>query len=231
MNPEDLARRRWKAVNKKVEERERLVQELNQASDCLAALREELPRAEQADREAFAAALAQGKPEPARSATELAAKIESEERRAEAAAFGIETTERELRELCAANGDWRSETLRAIAKKRSAYQKSIAQLEPDREALADEVALIGWLADGGSASPANDTLSGGVTANGRPAYSFNQLLLALNEDAEEIATHLREPGPRLPWQRIKSQAEALIGSGLSREEAMRHAGPSGWGDE
>jgi hypothetical protein len=45
---------------------------------------------------------------------------------------------------------------------------------------------------------------------------------------EEIATHLREPEPRLPWTRIKDHAEALVGQGLSREEAVQHAGHTEW---
>lgn len=232
MNPEDLARRRWKVVNKKAEERGRLVQQLNQANERLAVLREELPRAEQTDREAFATALGQGNDEPERSATKLVEKIEAEQRRAEAAVIGIENAERELRELCSRNGPWRFETMRTIAKARTEYQESIRRLEDARESLADEVSLFGWLRTGDVASPVRDALSGHIAAaDGRPPFSFAQVVLALSADAEDIASHLREPEPRLPWSRIKDHAEALAGQGLSREEAVQHAGRSGWGDE
>jgi hypothetical protein len=228
VNPEDLARRRWKAVNKKVEERSRLVRELNETNERLASLREELPRAEQADCQAFAAALGQGKAEPERQAEQISARITIEERRAEAAALGIENAERALRELCARNATWRGDTLRSIVKARLDYQEAIAALEAAREALGDEVSLIGWLANGDMASPVNDRLAGHVAVDGQPSLSFTQVLLALSADAEEIATHLREPEPRLPWTRIKDHAEALVGQGLSREEAVQHAGHTEW---
>jgi hypothetical protein len=58
MNPEDLARERWRPAAKAVEKRNRLAEELSVTNERLAALRAELPRAEEADREAYATAIA-----------------------------------------------------------------------------------------------------------------------------------------------------------------------------
>lgn len=167
MSPEDLARQRWKAVNKKVEERNQLVHKLNETNDRLVRLRDELPRAEQADREAFAAALAQDKAEPERRVEQITAGIEREQRRAEACALGIENAEQELRTLCKKNGLWRRETLRTIATARLDYEEGIRKLEAAREALAGEVALIGWLANGSQRRACQQQAPG----LGRPAAS------------------------------------------------------------
>jgi hypothetical protein len=233
MNPEDLGCQRWRPLRRAVEQRNRLVRELNETNKRLTALREQLPRAAQTDREAYAAELAQGKAEPERQAEQITAGIEIEQRRAEACILGIENAERELRKLCGSNAAWRSEQLRSIAKARSAYQDSIRRLEADRDALGNEVTLFGWLRTGDVGSPVRDGLSGHIAADasGRPPLSFAHVVQALSTDAESIAAHLSEPDPSPPWSRIKDHAEALVGQGLSREEAVQRAGPSGWGGE
>jgi hypothetical protein len=58
MNPQDLARQRWKPVRKTLEKCEALGLELSQAGERLAALQGELSQAKHADREAYAEAIA-----------------------------------------------------------------------------------------------------------------------------------------------------------------------------
>jgi hypothetical protein len=69
MNPEDLARQKWRSVEKAALKRNRLVQELSETNERLLRLREELPQTEQADREAYAQALSAGKPGSARASS------------------------------------------------------------------------------------------------------------------------------------------------------------------
>jgi hypothetical protein len=154
MNPEDLARQRWRPVAKAAEKRSRLGDELRVTNERLVGLRAELPRAEEADREAYATAIAAGdKAEPGRKAEQLATRIEAEERRAEALRLAIEKTESELRKLRNENRSaCRKSTIATIAKAQLDYQESIRRVEAAREALADEVALDGWIMDGVGAS-------------------------------------------------------------------------------
>jgi hypothetical protein len=226
VNPEDLARERWRPAAKTVEKRNRLGEELRVTNERLVALRAELPRAEEADREAYATAIAAGdKAEPGRKAEQLAARIEADERRAEACRAAIENAENELRKLRVDNRSaWRKSTIGTIVKAHLAYQESIRRVEAAREALADEVALDGWVTDGIGASHVLDRLGGEISNTN--ALSFAQVVRSLNEDAEQIASHLREPEPSVPFKRLRDRAEALQTLGLSRAEAVEHVSPS-----
>lgn len=99
MNPEDLARRRWRPVAKAVEKRNRLGAELAKTNERLVLLRNELPQAEQADRESFAVALAASKAEPDRMAEHVAANIAAEERRSEALQTAVQQAARAAESL------------------------------------------------------------------------------------------------------------------------------------
>jgi hypothetical protein len=122
---------------------------------------------------------------------------------------------------------WRKEALDKIAEAHGAYEASIREVEQRREALADEVALHGWLTDGIGVSPIRDALSGRVApVDGREPLSFARVLRELDEDATQIATYLRDlPGPPSAWSVMK-RAEALVGEGATREEALKQVG--GW---
>lgn len=232
MNPEDIARKRWRPVRKALEEREKLVAELTQAGERLAALQSELQQAGQADREAYAAAIAAGKDEPVRKVEQLAIRIEAEQRRVDACVLAVEKVGAELDKLRAENRSaWRKEALAEIAEAHVAYEASIRLLEQHREALADEVALHGWIADGIGVSPIYDALSSrNVPVNGREPLSFARVLSELNEDAMSIATHLREIDAPSAWSLMK-RAEALVGKDTTREQALKQVGYPDWGEE
>lgn len=185
MNPEDLARRRWRPVAKAVEKRNRLGAELAKTNERLVLLRNELPQAEQADRESFAVALAASKAEPDRMAEHVAANIAAEERRSEALQTAVQQAARAAESL-------RAESPRLVSR----------HARRDREGASD---------------------LRGSDRRGRPC-SFSRVLKALNADAEQVAGHLPEPEPRMSWQRVREHAEALVGQGLSREEAVKQAG-------
>lgn len=80
--------------------------------------------------------------------------------------------------------------------------------------------MADWIRGGVGVSPIVDTLA---RSRGE-ALSFSRVLKALNADAEQVAGHLPEPKPRMSWQRVREHAEALVGQGLSREEAVKQAG-------
>jgi uncharacterized membrane protein YqiK len=234
LNPEDLGCQRWRPLKKAVGQRNRVVRESNETNGRLAALRERLPQSEQADREAYAVAVAKGEPEPERKTVELRAAIEAEQRRAEACAQAVENSEAAIGRLRNENNSaWRKQQFRAIAKAHAAYQETIRQLEQARETLADEVSLVAWIVDGLGVSEVRDSLSGRVTtdATGSPPLSFSLVLKRLCEDADDISLYSAESEARLPWQRVRAHVEALVGQGYSREEAMKQAGPSEWGGE
>jgi hypothetical protein len=226
VNPEDVARQRWRPVAKAVEKRNRLGAELIKANERLVRLRNELPQAEQADREAFAVALAAGKAEPDRMSEQVAANIAAEERRSHALQTAVQQAESELQKLCEQNRpNWFRDTLAAIGKAHRTYEEAIDAVAQAREGLADEVALADWIRGGVGISPIVDTLA---ARDGGKALSFDRVLRVLNADAEQIAGHLPEPEPRVSWQRVREHVEALVGSGMSREEAVRQASDSGW---
>jgi hypothetical protein len=228
LNPVDIARKRWKPVRKALEQCEALGLELSQAGERLAALQSELSQAKDTDREAYAAAIAAGKDEPVRKAEQLATQIEAEQRRFDACVTAVENANAELDKLRAENRSaWRKDSLAKIAEAHIAYEASIHQVEQCREALADEVALYGWIGDGIGVSPIRDALSGrNAPVNGREPLSFARVLSELNEDAVQIATHLREFETQSAWSLMK-RAEALVGKGTTREQALKQVG---WGE-
>jgi hypothetical protein len=233
LNPVDLARKRWKPVRKALEHCEELGLELSQVGERLAALRGELSQAKEADREAYAAAIAAGRDEPARQAEQLAIRIEAEQRRFDACVTAVENANAKLDKLRAENRSaWRKEALAKIAEAHSAYEQSIRLLAERREALADEVALHGWIADGIGVSPITDSLSGRIAPgrDGRQPLSFSRVEGELNDDAMSIATHLREIDAPSAWSLMK-RAEALVGKDTTREQALKQVDPHGSWDQ
>jgi hypothetical protein len=229
VNPEDLARTKWRPVEKAAAKRDRLGRELAETNEHLVRLRNELPQVEHADREAFAAALAAGKAEPDRLAEQVAANIAAEERRSKALQTAVQQAESELQKLCEQNRPgWYRDTLAAIGKAHWVYEEAIDAVARAREGLADEVALADWIRGGVGVSPIVDTLA---ARNGGEALSFSRVLQALNADAEQVTGHLPEPEPRVSWRRVREHAEALVGQGMSREEAVKQASGSGWGSD
>lgn len=229
MNPQDLARQRWKPVRKALEEQEELGLKLSQAADRLAALREELQQAGQTDREAYPAAIAAGKPEPPRKAEQLAVAIEAEQRRVDACAMALESISVKLDRLRTENRSaWRKDALGMIAEAHFAYEECIRLLPERREALADAVALHAWVGDGIGISPIRDALGGRTgPINGREPMSFKLVQDELGEDAMAIATYLREiDPPQSAWSYIR-RAEALLGKDTTREQALKQIDPRG----
>ena len=127
-------------------------QPLSETNERIAALRERLPQAEQADREAFAAALTQGKEEPDRGAAALVDELERLQRRTEACQLAIVAAEGEIGQLRNENGrGWLREAQSEFARAREAYERALVEADEARERLEQEAALCAFVA--GQAAP------------------------------------------------------------------------------
>jgi hypothetical protein len=226
LNPVDLGRQRWKSLRKALEKQEEMSLRLTEAGAHLAALQEQLPAAKDADRLAYAEAIEAGQDEPPRKADQLAVEIENAQRHVDACVVAVENAAAKIDRLRAENSKgWIKDTIAAIAEAHSEYEDSIRRVAECREALADEVALAGWIRDGLGISPIRDALSGRDTRtrDGREPLSFGRVLNELDEDAMNIATHLREIQPASAWSAMR-RIEALVGTGVTREQAAKQVG-------
>jgi hypothetical protein len=202
--PEDLARSRFKPVAKVFEKIARLGTELAETRARVEQLKADQAAAAHRDRQAYAAALSEGKGKPpSREEAKVAAELEDAELKAEALALAVDDALDERAKLLEQNrSGWRRESMRQLAKARSRYENAIAELEVARDALSGEATLIAWLDSGASAEAASDPLGGriGTDASGRAPISFSRTLEELRQDCEHLATHpvnRDDPQPRL----------------------------------
>ena len=211
MNPEDLAKQRFKPVARALEKIARLGTELAETRARVEQLERERAAAAHRDRQAYAAALSEGKGKPSsREEAKVAAELEEAEEKAEALALAVDSALDERAKLLDQNrSGWRRQSMRELAKARSRYESAIAELEAARDALSGEATLIAWLDTGANAEAASDPLGGrvGTDATGRPAISFSRTLEELRQDAEHLAAHpvnrdnpVVEPRPEFAWR-------------------------------
>ena len=175
MNPQDLARARFKPIRQALERIEKTEAAHAKSQAKLEQLRAAVGPAEHRDREALGQALVDGKPEPASEAEEIKSQLAQEERRAEALRLAVSAARERIPELVSANrGEWTRQGRRALATTQRRYSTAIDELEAARVALSDEASLGSWMASGSSVDAAADPLGGrlGLDAAGRPALSF-----------------------------------------------------------
>jgi hypothetical protein len=191
--PEDLARSRFKPVAKVFEKIARLGTELAETRARVEQLKTEQAAAAHRDRQAYAAALSEGKGKPSRrEEAKVTAELDDAELKAEALAVAVDSALDERAKLLERNrSGWRREAIRELAKARSRYENAIAELEAARDALSGEATLIAWIDSGANAEAASDPLGGriGTDASGRPAMSFSRTLEELRRDCEHLAAH------------------------------------------
>ncbi len=209
--PTDLARKRWRPVRKAFEKQEKLSLELTQAGERLSALQVELQQAAKEDREAYAEAIAAGRDEPPRKAEQLAVRIDAEQRRVDACVRAVENASDEVDKLRAENAmPWRRDVLGKITEAHGAYEASIREVERCREALADEVALHGWITDG----------IGRVAGSGCALWPHRRRTRAAVVRPRPAGTDRgRRPDRHLPPR--------LAGAGVGQVDHARGGGP-GW---
>jgi hypothetical protein len=209
--PEDLARSRFKPVAKVFEKIARLGTELAETRARVEQLKTEQASAAHRDRQAYAAALSEGKGKPSsREEAKVTAELEDAELKAEALALAVDDALDERAKLLERNrSGWRREAIRELAKARSRYASAIAELEAARDALSGEATLIAWLDSGAVGEAASDRLGGriGTDASGRSPISFSRTLEELRRDAEYLAMRpvnrddpVAEPRPEFAWR-------------------------------
>jgi hypothetical protein len=143
VNPETLARQRFKQVEKLLQRRERVAREQTEAQREAEQLRERLEVARQSHRGAGALALAEGNPVPPpdEELERLEAQIVAIGRRLEAFGEAAQLVERDLALLRIENREgWEAAQTRAVA-------AATAKVDEAAAALADEQALLGWVTE------------------------------------------------------------------------------------
>ena len=193
MNPEDLARSRFKPVAKALEKISRLGTELAETRAQVEQLEGERAAAAHRDRQAYAEALREGRARPAkREEAKVIAQLEDAGLKAEALALAVDAALDERTKLLEQNRrGWRRQSMRELARAKGRYESAIAELAAARDALSDGATLIAWLDSGASAEAASDPLGGrvGIDASGRQPVSFSRTLEELRQDCEYLAEH------------------------------------------
>jgi hypothetical protein len=161
-NPEDLARQRFKPLQGVYEKVARLSAELQETRAETERLDREQTQAEFRDKQAYANALAAGKPRPTKREGEKArVALEDCQLKAEALGLALDAALDERTRLIEQNrSSWRRQSARDIAKAQRRYTDAISELETARDALSGEASLGAWLASGTSADAASDPLGG-----------------------------------------------------------------------
>jgi hypothetical protein len=189
--PESLAAERFRELRKLDEKVKRLSQDLAEARQAGERLEGDRAAAERRDRQAYAAALAEGRGRPARREEEkVASELEDTELRAEALRLAVDSALDERAKLLAANHPlWRRVAMKELARARTRYDNAISELEASRDSLSDEAALVSWLDSGSSAAAATDLLGGrtGADREGRQPVNFSRTIEELRRDCEHLA--------------------------------------------
>jgi hypothetical protein len=193
MNPEDVARARFRPLAKVYDKTTALATELQETRGLVERLTNEQTAAAHRDRLAYADALSKGEPRPAkREESKARAAREDAELKSEALAIAVDSAlDERAKILDRHRSGWKREAMRELARARGRYEDAIAELEAARDALSNEASLIAWLDSGASADAASDPLGGriGADAQGRQPLSFARTIEALRQDAANIAEY------------------------------------------
>jgi hypothetical protein len=207
LNPEDLARQRFRPLQGVHEKVTRLSAELAETRTQVEQLDKELAQATFRDKEGYAVALAAGKPRPTKREGEKArVALEDCQLKAEALSIALDAAFDERARLIEQNrSGWRREVSRYLDKAERRYQDAIGELEAARDSLSSEASLIAWLSSGASADAASDPLGG--RGPGTDPVSFSRTLEALRRDCEHLAEYpvarddpAPEPKLELAWR-------------------------------
>jgi len=156
VNPEDLARQRFKPIRQALEKIARLGTELQETRAQVEQLKVKRKEAAQRDKQAYAVALSAGRARPAtREEEKVIAELEDAELKAEALTLALDSAFDERARLIEQNrSGWRRQAMRELAKVQKRYTDAISELESARDALSGEASLIAWLDSGATADAA-----------------------------------------------------------------------------
>jgi hypothetical protein len=207
--PESLAQGRFKPLAKVDEKVARLSRDLAEARQSVTNLETKQAIAARRDKQAYAAALSEGKGRPSkREEPKVTAELEDMGLRAEALRLAVDSALDERAKLLKANHPlWRRQTQRELERASSRYERAISELESARDGLSDEAALVGWLDGHPGVEAASDQLGGRVgDAEGRAPLSFTAVVAELRRDGAAIAAHpatRHERHPHLASEHVK----------------------------
>jgi hypothetical protein len=169
MDPETIARKRWRAAEKAVARRERIARDLAETRQLIGTRTAALPAAERADRLARGQAVADGRqPPPQGEKDRLEAELNLAKQRSDDLQAAAELAATEILELRQANRDtWAGSQAQAVDKARGAVLEA-----------TDKLALQAWVA-APVEQPLADPHGGRLTHEGTLATALTQLRAAV----------------------------------------------------
>jgi chromosome segregation ATPase len=218
-NPVDVVAGRHKEVRKARERIVKVQETLERERERREAISAEIAAAEQRDRRALGDALVDGRPEPAREAEELRAKLDAQERRIEALLEALDTAQAAVAGVVRENRSaWSRDQMQQVTRARARYASAIAELEAARDAFSDETSALAWIMapEGGQEDAINATL-GGRSGNvrGRPPLTMNRALEELRADLDAIDNWIGERHDEKPQPRLQLTQRAEPGAWAS----------------
>lgn len=149
MNPYELLAQRHREYAKARDRHTRAIAKQAASQERVQALERELADAEDADRRTLGEALVDGKKPPAGKTEQARANLEQAKQEAEALAYACERAGQEFTDMPAARrGDWLPQAKHDFQAARGDYEKRLAGLIEAHERLAQEAALVDFLAPG-----------------------------------------------------------------------------------
>ena len=147
MDPELLARKRWRTLAKILDRQDRVAADLAEARRQNGVLHAALPEAERNDRLARGQAAAAGNQPPSQSETQrLEAELAASKQRADDLQAASEVVAAELLELRQRNRDqWGRSQAETVDRARRSVAEAVASLEAKVDALEDEATLQRWV--------------------------------------------------------------------------------------
>jgi hypothetical protein len=198
-------------------------------------LRDELPRAQQRDREALAHALSARDPEPTPEAPVIEEELKRSMARSQALLSAIDKAQQDVAAAVLRHRDrWASELRhRHLVDATARYTSAVAELERAREALVDEIRVGAWLeaypASPGAAMTAyTPHIDPTVRSPGQP---FAEIAGALRRDAQTLpaAGPVRVTERDLArLERKQIVVEHVGADGIAHPRVLKGDTPEGW---
>jgi hypothetical protein len=164
LDPEILARRRWRQVERAAGKRDELGRRLQEARARAAELTSTQPGAEQRDREARGLALAEGKPAPHSEAEKTARELDEARSLVQDLDAAAAVVQHQFQEVLDANREsWGQAQGRAIDQAGNGVLSALAGLEKAVGKLEDERGLLAWIEPVPAEGPSIPTVAGSRT--------------------------------------------------------------------
>jgi hypothetical protein len=213
LDPEILARRRWRQVERAAGKRDELGRRLQEARARAAELTSAQPGAEQRDREARGLSLVDGKSPPPSEAEKIARQLEGAQQDVQDFDAALGVANRRLQEVLDTNRHaWAQEQERTIEQARTEVLSALASLEQGIATLEGERALLAWL-EPAPAEGSVDPHGGRHTHSGFLAAALDQVRAAVAGIAAGEESRQPDPAPEPSWLEKRLVGKAKPGWG------------------